>query len=80
MSLAQHLTAEDEFECDWSEEEESVVDHARGAWRRMSFDAFAPVRPNFDLLADDDNKQHRAAAYKASTLRRIGPSSSEPSK
>ncbi|KAJ6784526.1 hypothetical protein PWT90_06062 [Aphanocladium album] len=65
MSLAQHLTVEDEFECDLPEEN---VDHARGSWRRMSFDAFAPVRPHFDLTED---KNHREAAYKASTFRRI---------
>ncbi|KAJ3494100.1 hypothetical protein NLG97_g4294 [Lecanicillium saksenae] len=65
MSLAQHLNVEDEFECDLPE---GNADHPRGSWRRMSFDAFAPVRPHFDLTED---KNRREAAYKASTLRRI---------
>ncbi|TQW01139.1 MFS transporter [Cordyceps javanica] len=75
MSLAQHLTVEDEFECDLPDDggdeidgDGDVVNHARGSWRRMSFDAFAPVRPHFDLAED---KSHREAAYKTSTLRRI---------
>ncbi|KAM3437789.1 hypothetical protein MY4824_003623, partial [Beauveria thailandica] len=66
MSLAQHLTVEDEFECDLPDEDPN---HAQGSsWRRMSFDAFAPVRPHLDLAADTLNPE---AAYKASTLRRI---------
>ncbi|EJP63321.1 major facilitator superfamily transporter [Beauveria bassiana ARSEF 2860] len=65
MSLAQHLTVEDEFECDLPDENPN---HAQGSWRRMSFDAFAPVRPHLDIAADTPNPE---AAYKASTLRRI---------
>ncbi|EGX90086.1 MFS transporter, putative [Cordyceps militaris CM01] len=72
MSLVQHLTVEDVFECDIAADDDSVDDadnhQPRASWRRMSFDAFAPVRPHFDLAED---KQHREAAYKASTLRRI---------
>ncbi|KGQ06626.1 hypothetical protein BBAD15_g8053 [Beauveria bassiana D1-5] len=65
MSLAQHLTVEDEFECDLPDENPN---HAQGSWRRMSFDAFAPVRPHLDIAEDTPNPE---AAYKASTLRRI---------
>ncbi|KAM3512028.1 hypothetical protein MY11210_004354 [Beauveria gryllotalpidicola] len=65
MSLAQHLTVEDEFECDLPDENRP---HAQGSWRRMSFDAFAPVRPHLDVAADTAIPE---AAYKASTLRRI---------
>ncbi|KAJ4147344.1 hypothetical protein LMH87_001874 [Akanthomyces muscarius] len=75
MSLVQHLIPEDEFEPDWPDSDDSSCIAAAeqlaqvgGSWRRMSFDAFAPVRPNFDLTED---KQHREAAYRASTLRRI---------
>jgi len=66
MSLAQHVTATEGVDREHilgDEEEQSEA-----TWRRLSFDAFAPV----DNVFPDQEPVRNIAAYKVSNARRVG--------
>ena len=67
MSLAQHVTATEGVDREpigQQDEEEA----SQSTWRRLSFDAFAPVE---NFYQEQEPKPH-IAAYKVSNARRVG--------
>jgi len=62
MSLAQHVTETEGIDREPVEHEEE------SAWRRLSYDAFAPV----ELDLREQEPEPHIAAYRVSAARRIG--------
>lgn len=74
MSLAQHVTATEGL--DREDYQDDDDDCSEPTWRRLSYDAFAPIE-NTAILEIDPTPPH-IAAYKTSPAKRVGKKKPDP--